>query len=347
MQQTILDLSKLDARIPCWTMSNLEHRVCPICGRHNPSAYRRPDGLKVAVCAGCSTLYVSPAPSEKQLLDFYRAYENHSRDQSLIDPRLVLSGSPRSDYRIQRLLCYTDLAGSRVLDVGCGLGTFMYMLSKLGAHVEGIDLSEASLEFAKSRFGLNTVSRQSLLEHEPSQLYDLITFNDVIEHVLQPRPFLVHAKTLLKPGGFIALHTPNGMTKSEVNLVALRVDLEHMHYFTTQTCNFLANDLGIEIKHLECSGYPNLIGIDRPPTPRYRYVRKIRRAASHVKWLHWMWTKAKRFAEAERPEIGSYHLFCIFQKPASGGQVHRPSNDSGGVFSNWGAACPQAVKLDA
>jgi 2-polyprenyl-3-methyl-5-hydroxy-6-metoxy-1,4-benzoquinol methylase len=309
------DLPKLDMRIPSWKMKSLEARACPICAQHNRPAYRRPDGMLVAACTTCSTLYVTPAPSEQELSTFYCAYEHHSRDTSLIDVDMVLRAEPESDDIIQRVLCYTDLVGKRVLDVGCGRGTFMYMLSKLGAHVEGIDLCEANIEFAKSQFGLNAVAVRTLWEHNPSHLYDLITFNDVIEHVLEPRSFLARATSLLKPSGFIALRTPNGMIKNDVNVLALRVDLEHMQYFTTETCNFLANDLEIEIKHLECGGHPHLAGIDRLPSEVGKYVQGIRKRLRRIRLLHWMWTKARHLAD--HSEIGNYHLFCIFQKPAT------------------------------
>src|SRR4051794_22874274 len=49
---------------------------------------------------------------------------------------------------VERLL--GDVAGSRVLDVGCGNGLFARRLAGRGAHVVAVDLSEAMLERARA-----------------------------------------------------------------------------------------------------------------------------------------------------------------------------------------------------
>lgn len=72
----------------------------------------------------------------------------------------------------------------RILDVGCGLGHFLYFLEREGyRNYLGIDISEENFELLKGR-GFN-VRLCNMLDffHEDLEPFDLIVMNDVIEHL--------------------------------------------------------------------------------------------------------------------------------------------------------------------
>lgn len=100
----------------------------------------------------------------------------------------------------------------KLLDVGCAEGTFVSYVAKKGFDAHGIDFSAESIEAGKRRFGLTTLSATTLEEFSftnPPEIFDVITFFDVLEHVESPLAFLAGIKSLLKRGGFISLSVPN------------------------------------------------------------------------------------------------------------------------------------------
>jgi SAM-dependent methyltransferase len=91
-----------------------------------------------------------------------------------------------------RLIRYHDFfvdrvrAGERVLDVGSGKGELAYDLAlRAGAHVTGIDVKGASLDFARDRFRHERVSflERDALETLPEGPFDVVVLSNVIEHL--------------------------------------------------------------------------------------------------------------------------------------------------------------------
>lgn len=81
----MLELSKLDHRIPRWVSDNLVERSCPFClSFTNEKKCLRPDGLTVVLCDKCDTHFISPGLTKEDLDTFYNSYyEKHaSKEES-------------------------------------------------------------------------------------------------------------------------------------------------------------------------------------------------------------------------------------------------------------------------
>lgn len=98
--------------------------------------------------------------------------------------------------------------GGRLLDVGCGNGSFLELARTCGWDVVGLDPDSMAAANA---------AKQGLTVHEggieyfagKTALFDVITMNHVIEHVHDPVKVLEACQALLKPGGQLWLDTPN------------------------------------------------------------------------------------------------------------------------------------------
>ncbi len=99
--------------------------------------------------------------------------------------------------------------GCRVLEVGCGFGSFLKRLKELGRNVEGIELNEAAVAAARKE-GLN-VHHALLQEHAAShnECYDVVCHFEVLEHVTDVASFLHDCVTALRPGGRLLFAVPN------------------------------------------------------------------------------------------------------------------------------------------
>ncbi len=77
---------------------------------------------------------------------------------------------------------------STVLELGCGIGAFSYLLSRIvrNGRVEAVDISPESIALAKSRIQRKNIQFRvsDILHYQPDQAsYDFITLFDVIEHI--------------------------------------------------------------------------------------------------------------------------------------------------------------------
>jgi 2-polyprenyl-3-methyl-5-hydroxy-6-metoxy-1,4-benzoquinol methylase len=93
----------------------------------------------------------------------------------------------------------------RVVDVGCGVGTFARRLARVVEHVDAIDRDCASLAQAtRSSGGLTNVRfiHADFLTWNPEGAYDAISMVAVLHH-LPFRETLVKAAGLLRPGGVL------------------------------------------------------------------------------------------------------------------------------------------------
>jgi 2-polyprenyl-3-methyl-5-hydroxy-6-metoxy-1,4-benzoquinol methylase len=117
-----------------------------------------------------------------------------------------------------RTVADIDKLGSKmeILEVGCFTGIVSASLSRLGHTVTGSDIpfvlrDEANLRFLVAE-GVRPLA-QDLIACAfdlPAESFDLIVFNEVLEHLnFNPIPLLREFRRLLKPGGLVYCATPN------------------------------------------------------------------------------------------------------------------------------------------
>ena len=98
-------------------------------------------------------------------------------------------------------------ADARILEIGCGTGHNLAMLSGFG-HVDGLELDDEAAALSEKRLG-RVIIRSPLPELEGvSNDYDLIGAFDVIEHIDDDHAALAAIATRLKPGGKFMMTVP-------------------------------------------------------------------------------------------------------------------------------------------
>lgn len=127
-------------------------------------------------------------------------------------------GKPLHDLnplRLEYVQRAVALAGSRVVDVGCGGGILSESMARQGAQVLGIDLSQAVLEVAElhaleARVSVDyrAVSAEDLAVERPGA-FDAATCMEMLEHVPDPAATLRALAALVKPQGHIVVSTLN------------------------------------------------------------------------------------------------------------------------------------------
>lgn len=122
----------------------------------------------------------------------------------------------RLDYIRQRV----RLAGSSVVDIGCGGGILAESMAAAGASVTGIDMAEGPLAVAKlhraesgAEVDYRRCTAEDLADERPGQ-FDVVTCLEMLEHVPSPSTVVNACADLVRPGGDVFFSTINRNPKS-------------------------------------------------------------------------------------------------------------------------------------
>ncbi len=122
--------------------------------------------------------------------------------------------------RLKYITDQVQLAGLKVLDVGCGGGIFSEALAATGADVTGLDLSKSSLQTAKlhlhesgHKVDYQLRSIEDFAAANPGS-QDVVCCLEMLEHVPDPESVIDACLEALKPGGWLFLSTLNRTPKA-------------------------------------------------------------------------------------------------------------------------------------
>ncbi|HEX5132757.1 MAG TPA: class I SAM-dependent methyltransferase [Candidatus Krumholzibacteria bacterium] len=108
-----------------------------------------------------------------------------------------------------------DLAGRRVLDVGCGLGGKTVAYAECGARAVGLDILDANVEQSR-RYADGTGADVDFVVADAARIpvrdaaFDTVVANDAMEHFADPASALAEmARTVVKGGGIWIFFTPH------------------------------------------------------------------------------------------------------------------------------------------
>ena len=240
---------------------------CPACGSDGDFYFKK-FGFTHKKCPECKTLFVSPRPTDRLLTEFYNKYEapkfwtqlllntNSERKRVQYEPRVK-----RMIKVIQPHLPEHSIA----VDIGAGSGAFALALKKQNIFdkVIALDVSSDCIEKCAS-LGLDTVF--GTIDDIGNNSCNLLSMNDLIEHLFEPKHFIETCYQKLKPGGIISIACPNGegfdfklMKRDTVNIHPP----EHLQYFNPKSIELLLKECRFKVLSLETPGILDVQIIER------------------------------------------------------------------------------------
>ena len=198
---------------------HFETPACPLCGGDAVTPFieaeddlgGRPGRFHFVRCDACSLVYQSPRLSFEHIGAYYDdEYIAHRKktDWGALTPLYdwAMGKHDRDKLALVRRFQSLD-AHSRVLDIGCGAGTFLARLAaETRAAACGVDFKDLSglPWMADLEFRQGTLARQDF----GARRFDLITMWHFLEHDYTPLDTLTRARDLLAPEGKMVIEVP-------------------------------------------------------------------------------------------------------------------------------------------
>ena len=211
--------------------------------------------------------------------NFYRAFEDkHRGSRELIKERLKVYlpfiEPFKNIYKKEEL---------KVLDLGCGRGEWIELVSENGFKALGVDIDDGMLQACKT-LNLDVIHIDALefLKKSPDDIFVVVSGFHIVEHlqfdVLQN--LIKEALRVLKPGGLLILETPNP-ENIKVATVDFWVNPTHVRPLPPLLLSFLTEHYGFERvktlrlqedKNIKNLDYVSLLQVLYSPSPDYAII---------------------------------------------------------------------------
>ncbi len=243
---------------------------CRMCG----ASWRKARSIygQIRKCPSCGLVYVTPQIPMEEMRARLRGSQYWNEEY--LPSYAVVDLATRYAEPLEMMKPY--FTGShRLLDVGCGAGFFMAEARKHGWEVEGVEILPSAVEYARKEFNLKVHIGEIAELPLPDGHYDVITMWETIEHLQNPMAILEQVNRLLRPGGLLALSTPNFSSLVRL-LIRYRWPSigpgDHIIYFTPKTMTKMLRLNGFDPKRVATAELDTNVIRERTPFPLLRYL---------------------------------------------------------------------------
>lgn len=118
--------------------------------------------------------------------------------------------------RLELVRRFVPLEGRRILDVGCGIGTWMRRLGELTTHVYGTDVDPDKLQLRNDSLERVVLAPAEALPFSDNT-FDVVLLHEVIEHVQNDRDTIREAVRCARAGAAIVIFAPNRLYPFETH----------------------------------------------------------------------------------------------------------------------------------
>lgn len=205
----------------------------------------------VVGCRNCGFHSLNPIPNDEELKFIY---SNYASDGNRIE---VENYRIKNVYlnKIKLIEKYTQ--GTKILDIGAGIGGFVRVSQDAGYTTTGLEMEDEQVKLAKKVFNVNLINDK--LESffiKNNVKYDVVFLHHVLEHFQYPKESLVLIKNMLKKDGILLIEVPNDFfIVSEVLEIRLgiltpkkhRNPYHHISFFSPITLKKLVEVAGYNI----------------------------------------------------------------------------------------------------
>jgi 2-polyprenyl-3-methyl-5-hydroxy-6-metoxy-1,4-benzoquinol methylase len=231
----------------------LKKSNCPLCSNSNNVLLSQYPGEFLSCnelhsCPNCELIFAFEQPSEKDLNNYYSNDFYSKKITDPFKPSFLELGYRLSLTRLDLIKKNTSVLNqqSRVLDVGAGNASFGRALHSIrdDAIYDAVEVDSD----VRARYDSQINTHYKFLTEINRSDYDLISINNVLEHITDPAGFIGLAYKLLKDQGYIFIEVPyrDNIYKSSLE--------PHILFWTKNSLSFLLETTGFKMIFCDTAG---------------------------------------------------------------------------------------------
>lgn len=222
--------------------------TCICCHSEQIKKIFNKSGFDYYRCQQCGLIFIYPIPtnSETIYLENYFTgankgfgYVNYDKDKEAMKNVFIAY--------LEIIERFHPIKGS-LLDIGAASGYFIDLACNRSWLARGIEISAYAAKLARKK-GLDVIHGTIEGVEFPDRSFDVITLWDVLEHLPAPEKDLWKLSRWLKPGGLLAINTPDSNSLCSKILGKnwyLFIPPEHIFHYNKSSLNLLCQRLGFE-----------------------------------------------------------------------------------------------------
>lgn len=234
-------------------------RKCPACGSKHIEDYIdtnlttfffpvpeiliekvKKEPFKLKICTECSHIFQPEVKSELLDLIYNEFYIHYNLDTSTEFQEV---------YRDRTIEFMKEILSQgkdqKVLDIGCGEGTYFSFFETMGYECYGIEPSKKGI-IAKEKNPRAHISNETFETNAFDNRFDVILMNWVLEHIGELESFFKKLRAYIQPGTKLIIQVPDIRYYIDNDLALFYVH-EHINYFTIDTLRVLLERKGFKI----------------------------------------------------------------------------------------------------
>lgn len=201
-----------------YNMIELEYIECAICRENKDESLMEVNNthgsyfisdeiFRLVKCNDCGLVYINPRPIHKEINKYYSCdYYSYGGNNLKASIEKMLSYYYLS--RQKKMIMQFKKEG-KILDVGCGSGSFIASFSSKKWEPYGVEPNLVGYNLSKQKMKNNILNKELLDCKFPDNYFEVITMWHVLEHIYNPNEELQEINRILKDDGVFILSLPN------------------------------------------------------------------------------------------------------------------------------------------
>lgn len=236
-------------------------QTCPLCQSATAKEVYKSHNLTLLKCGKCELSYLWPMPAPDEIKKFYsQEYFEYEKDSAhaYADYQAMEKSLAKEAWRkINFIRSFTT--ARMLLDLGCGLGTFLKEAKAKGYKVSGNDISDYAQKTVSTElkvpFYKGSVAQSAL----PKRHFELVTAWDVFEHIPEISAAFKNVSSTIVENGFLFLTTPNIKSVDSKILgrywYGYKKIPEHLIFFSPESIRYALENNGFEVLTIKTWGF--------------------------------------------------------------------------------------------
>lgn len=275
-----------------------------VCGNNSDFESKTVHNIPVLECKQCGIMHQDLVMTSEEYFNFYiEKYHTHfqtDRGTSTYNDRYKhdsdIAEIRYGQYRRYLLNC------KRSLDIGSSNNAFVDMMNRNGFKAYGVEIGSEGVKHPKT-----TYTSDLLNIGFPGSYFDFISLHDVLEHFIDPVPYLQELHKILTDTGYLVVDFPNFFEPEGKHHWK---HTEHLWFLTPAQLTRLFEQYGFSVYHTT------------KPIPS-KLVYYLKKKPAHKKKLlfmpgmgdiYWCLTKAESFIKENNLGIPESYIWDLDQK---------------------------------